>query len=170
MRADGRVVAWGFTARTNVPASATNAIAVAAGYTHALALRADGSVVGWGLNTGGALTIRASATNIVAIAAGYSHSAALRADGRVLLWGSGPTNAPPGLSDMTCFAVAADYNHTAVLVGDGTPQFVERLGSLVAYTNRAFTLNALAVGAPPLTYQWYFNGRQFPAPPIASCA
>ena len=39
--------------QTHVPAAATNVVAVAAGYYHNLALRADGTVVAWGKNTTG---------------------------------------------------------------------------------------------------------------------
>src|SRR5260221_4933466 len=46
------VVAWGSDAfgQIDVPLSATNAVSVACGYTHSLALRADGTVMGWGSN------------------------------------------------------------------------------------------------------------------------
>src|SRR4051812_21495190 len=46
----GTVVAWGGNQRgqTNVPAGLTNAIAVAGGTFHSIALRSDGTVVAWG--------------------------------------------------------------------------------------------------------------------------
>src|SRR6266571_839617 len=63
------VVAWGSDAfhQTEVPPSATNVVAVACGYAHSLALRADGTVVAWGSNYLGAATVPKSATNVVAI-------------------------------------------------------------------------------------------------------
>ena len=44
------VVAWGDNSNNElvVPADLTNAVAVAAGNFHSLALKADGTVVGWG--------------------------------------------------------------------------------------------------------------------------
>ena len=78
-------------------------IAIAAGQSHSLALKADGTVLAWGYNGYGQLgdgtsTTRSRVgavldtsynllTGIRAIAAGNSHSLALTADGRVLTWG-----------------------------------------------------------------------------------
>ena len=61
-----------------MPPDATNVVAVAAGWEHCLALRADGSVIAWGDNSYGQSAVPASATNVVAIAAGYYHNLALR--------------------------------------------------------------------------------------------
>src|SRR6267142_1634077 len=49
----GSVVAWGinFNGEVTRPATATNVVAVVAGYDHSLALRGDGTVVGWGNDT-----------------------------------------------------------------------------------------------------------------------
>jgi hypothetical protein len=87
---------------------------VVAGGRHALALQADGSVVAWGLATGGQLgdganrpagnqavlprlvvseTGGISLTGAVSIAAGYTHSQALLQDGRVVSWGHNFSNA-----------------------------------------------------------------------------
>jgi trimeric autotransporter adhesin len=85
-----------------IPTSATNVVAIAIGGVsldqgpacHNLALRADGTVIGWGQNSYGQTTAPASATNIVAIAAGGYHSLALRADGRILAWGAHSRCAP----------------------------------------------------------------------------
>jgi alpha-tubulin suppressor-like RCC1 family protein len=74
-------------------------IAVAAGGSHSLALKADGTVWAWGDNTHGQLgdgtnTTRylpvqvINLTNVTAIAAGQTHSLALKADGTVWSWGS----------------------------------------------------------------------------------
>src|SRR5262245_57546353 len=83
------VIAWGnnSSGQTNVPAAATNVIAVAGGQSHSMALRRDGSVIFWGapLITNGP----PAATNVIAIGAGAAHSVALRADGVVLAWGLG---------------------------------------------------------------------------------
>ena len=73
-------------------------LAIAAGGYHSLALKADGSVVGWGWNEYGQTNIPHSATSgVVAIAAGDLHNVVLRADGSVVGWGanfSGQTNIP----------------------------------------------------------------------------
>src|ERR1043165_6805060 len=63
------VVGWGSSGQqTNVPPSATNVMAIAAGATCSLALKSDGSVIAWG--QGGATNRPAGLSNVVAIAAG----------------------------------------------------------------------------------------------------
>ncbi len=47
----------------------TNAVAVAGGYGFSLALKSDGTVVGWGDNASGNINIPAGLSNVVAIAA-----------------------------------------------------------------------------------------------------
>ena len=73
-------------------------VAIAAGGNHDLALKADGTVWGWGYNSYGELgdnttKLRAAPVQalgldgVVSIAAGYTHSAAVRQDGTVWTWG-----------------------------------------------------------------------------------
>ncbi len=68
-----------------VPESNAGFIAVAAGIWHSLAIRADSSIVAWGMGSPycGLPSVNA---NFVAIAAGYEHSLALRADGSYAFW------------------------------------------------------------------------------------
>ena len=112
VRADGSVIAWGSNddgalgdGTTNpahgvipVPTLDSGFVAVAAGDNFSLALRADGTVVGWGANdrgqlgnggTGPALapTPVSGLTGVVAISAGIAHSLALRWDGSEYAWG-----------------------------------------------------------------------------------
>jgi alpha-tubulin suppressor-like RCC1 family protein len=94
---------------------------VAAGWYHSLALRADGTVVGWGLNYYGQVSIPASATNAMAIAAGALHSLALRSDGTVVGWGFNDYDQitiPAGATNVV--AIAAGYEHSLALRADGT--------------------------------------------------
>ena len=73
-------------------------VAIAAGDDYSLALKADGTVVGWGANNTGQTNIPAGLSNVVAIAAGCNHSLALKADGTVVGWGdngTGQTIIPP---------------------------------------------------------------------------
>jgi alpha-tubulin suppressor-like RCC1 family protein len=123
-----RVVAWG--AGTNntlytpnygqciVPADLTNAIAIAAGFVHSVALTADGKVITWySVDTNMPPT-----TNAVAIAAGYAaqHTLALQANGTVAVGG----NACCGLSVMPAnsndAAVAGGWEFSLALRTDGT--------------------------------------------------
>jgi len=52
-------------------------VALAAGYEHTLALRSDGTVIGWGDNHSGQSVPPPGLSNVVRIAAGYEHSLAL---------------------------------------------------------------------------------------------
>ena len=88
---------------------------------YSLALKADGTVVGWGDNSYGQTNIPAGLTNVVAIAAGDYHSLALKADGTVVGWGDnsyGQTNIPAGLTNVV--AIAAGGYHSLALKADGT--------------------------------------------------
>jgi formylglycine-generating enzyme required for sulfatase activity/alpha-tubulin suppressor-like RCC1 family protein len=94
------VAAWGGdpTGKQAVlPASLTNVVALAAGTFHSLALRADGTVVAWGLNDARQTNVPADLTGVIAIAAGRDYSLALKDDGTVAGWGLGSGGAwrPP---------------------------------------------------------------------------
>jgi alpha-tubulin suppressor-like RCC1 family protein len=96
-------------------------IALAAGHSHSLALRADGTVVGWGENSRGQTTIPATATNVVTLAGGFNHSLALKGDGTVIGWGGndyGQTTIPASATNVV--AIAADGLYGLALKGDGT--------------------------------------------------
>ena len=117
------VAAWGanWYGQTTVPAGLSNVVAVAAGASHSLALRADGTVAAWGDNSAGQTTVPVGLSNVVAVAAGGYHSLALRTDGTVAAWGyngSGQTTVPVGLSNVV--AVAAGGSHSLALRADGT--------------------------------------------------
>jgi hypothetical protein len=99
----------------------SNVVAIAAGGDHGLALKSDGTVVGWGRNDFGQASPPARLSNVVAIAAGGSHSLALRRDGTVVAWGdneSGQAIPPAGLSNVV--AIAAGGWHSLALRSDGT--------------------------------------------------
>ncbi len=101
-----------------VPKGLTNVIGIAAGGTHNLALRADGSVVEWGEDLD---SIPEEATNIVQVAAGEWHSLALRDDGRLFIWGDGWEQEDiPSAARSNVVAIAAGEFHSLVLKSDGT--------------------------------------------------
>lgn len=117
------VLVWGDNTFGQSAASelATNAIAVAAGAWHTLALRADGRVVAWGDNSSGQCGDGEPMTNALAIAAGGYHNLAIRRDGAVVAWGAndyGQASVPPGLGDV--IAVAAGTWHSVALRANGT--------------------------------------------------
>ncbi|NBP25488.1 MAG: hypothetical protein EBU81_13255, partial [Proteobacteria bacterium] len=95
-------------------------VGVAAGYGHTLALKRDGTVVGWGMNQG-ELNIPAGLTGVVKIDAGDHLSVALKSDGTVVAWGDnylGKNTVPAGLAGV--IDIAAGRNHVLALKSDGT--------------------------------------------------
>jgi hypothetical protein len=60
-----------------VPAGVSDAIAVAAGWAHSLALHRDGRVIAWGNNGSGQMSVPAGVSDAIAVAAGYAHSLAV---------------------------------------------------------------------------------------------
>src|SRR3989304_5154520 len=124
--------------------------AIAAGRSHALAVKSDGTVWAWGLNSKGQLgdgtTTRRNTpvkvnglTDVMAVAAGDSYSLALKADGSVWAWGlndggqlgyiivnnSGmPVDYSPFAAEVNYLvgvkAVAAGDSHSLALKSDGS--------------------------------------------------
>jgi alpha-tubulin suppressor-like RCC1 family protein len=119
------VAAWGYNGggQTNVPAGLSNLVLVAAGTSHALALKRDGTVVAWGKYEYGQNPVQqpAGLTNVVGVAAGNSFSLALKNNGTVVAWsdyGASATNLPAGLTNVV--AIAAGYNQAMALRADGS--------------------------------------------------
>ncbi|MBL9030963.1 MAG: hypothetical protein JNM80_04550 [Phycisphaerae bacterium] len=95
----GPIVGWGYNsdghAHPPVESQDYEYRAVAAGFEHSVAIRADGSLVAWGSNQFGQTTRPSilSTRNVGAISAGYYHSLAIihnpgqSDDGHVVAWG-----------------------------------------------------------------------------------
>lgn len=96
----------------------TNVATIAAGQTHSLALKKDGTLVSWGaLNNGSKVILPSNINKVVAIAAGYDGSLALNSDGTVSGWNM---RVPKGLSNITAIAVAkTPYSRGLALRKDG---------------------------------------------------
>jgi hypothetical protein len=117
------VIAWGdnSSGQTNAPLYLTNAVAVAGGAQHSLALKADGALVGWGDDSWGQISVPAAATNVTAIAAGYFHNLVLREDGTVFGWGrnqEGQVTIPDEVTNV--IRIAAGPHSSLALRADGT--------------------------------------------------
>lgn len=115
-------------------------VSVAAGGTHNLALRADGSVMAWGNDSLGQLgdgpgrsqdgnqatpveVTGLGPGGVIAAAAGHDQSLALRPDGTVLSWGAGLQHTPtevPGLGAGSGVVAVAAGGQNLALRSDGT--------------------------------------------------
>ncbi len=124
--ANGLVLAWGADdygpfGPSQVPITLNNVVGVAAGDIHAAALKADGTVVAWGVENYGATAVPAGLHDVVALAAGAYHTLALKADGRVVSWGNyfdQPPPVPPDLRDVV--QISARGSNNLALKSDGT--------------------------------------------------
>jgi Regulator of chromosome condensation (RCC1) repeat/F5/8 type C domain len=168
LKSDGTVVAWGNNQYGQVTGTAnsvypntsvanpvtflTGVTAIAVGGSHSLALKSDGTVVGWGNNQNGQVTGTANTISpytsvanpvtlvegVTAIAAGGAHSLALKSDRTVVGWGQnnfGQTTIPAGLSDV--IAIVAGGSHSLALKSDGT---------VVAWGNNNYGQRTVPVG------------------------
>jgi alpha-tubulin suppressor-like RCC1 family protein len=121
LTADGRVKAWpAGPAATAVPTDLGEVVALDSGHQFTLALLRNGSVVGWGDNSQGQISIPAGLGPVTAVSGGDLHSVALRTNGTVVAWGYnawGQTLAPAGLNRIT--AISAGGYHTLALREDG---------------------------------------------------
>ncbi len=159
LKSNGTVYAWGDDAdgqlgddpvllEQPVPvlvSGVNNVVAIAAGGSHSLALKSDGTVLAWGNDASGQLGNDAAfgnkrtaeavsdATGIVAVSAGASHSLALKSDGTLLSWGSdenGELGNDPALAKQPTpvvvrgssgiIAMAGGRGHSIALKSDGT--------------------------------------------------
>ncbi len=122
-------------------------IAIAAGFDHALALKADGTVWGWGNDDFGQIGNGTSGnrvspvpekaqylSGVTAIAAGHGNSLALKSDGTLWIWGSESPGDPrympsvgkaipvplTGLDSVTKIAASVGGSQSLALKSDGT--------------------------------------------------
>jgi alpha-tubulin suppressor-like RCC1 family protein len=69
------------------PQGVSNVVALAAGTSHTVALREDGTILCWGRSSNGQTNVPAGLSNVVSISAGLDHTVALKSDGTVAVWG-----------------------------------------------------------------------------------
>ena len=120
LNANGRVSTLGFDTdrRLNV-GEWRDIIAVSAGGSHTIGLRADGTVIA----VGGTSNFRGIDTwqDIIAVAAGFSHTVGLRVDGTVVATGDGNRNGQLDVDNWRdIVAISAGFMYTVGLRADGT--------------------------------------------------
>ena len=123
--AQSGVVTWGGPA-DGVPAlpPGLTYVQVAAGTSHSLACRSDGSIAAWGFNGDGQCNVPPlpSGLTYVEVAGGTGHTVARRSDGSVVAWGLnsfGQCNVPPLPSGLTYVEIASGYFHSVARRSDG---------------------------------------------------
>ena len=97
----------------------TDIIQVAAGYSHTVGLKNDGTTVAVGNNDYGQLNV-SGWTDIVQIAAGYGHTVGLKSDGTVVAVGDNAFGQRDVGGWTGIIQVAAGLRHTVGLKNDGT--------------------------------------------------
>lgn len=88
---------------------------------HCVALKADGTVVAWGVNSKGQTDVPENLSDAVAVSTAAEHCLALRRNGTVVAWGdnqSGQCNVPKGLDGV--IAIDAGTDHSLALRADGS--------------------------------------------------
>ncbi len=124
-----------------------------------------GAIVGWGEQV---VVPQSELTDLVAVAGGGWHSLGLKADGSIVAWGyngNGQCNVPA--PDSGFAAVAAGWVHSLglqVLL----PTITSQPESYTCCAGQAAFFTVVAVGTPPLTYQWRTGGQAIPGATAAT--
>ena len=105
----------------SIPPNLTNVIAISVGEDHALALKDDGTIVGWGNNRYNQITIPNNTLhNIVAISAGLNYSLALTNSGKVFGWGDNTYKRYSITSNpYDVITISAAYTNSAITLRNG---------------------------------------------------
>lgn len=168
LKQDGSMVDWGDAALYGNPLvrpELTNVTAIALGHTgtHGLALRADGTVVGWQGSCAAVdeWSVPAGLSNVVAISAGPLQCYAVGLDGIVVAWGwnnNGQTQVPPDLRGVTR-AVGGSSFAAAITPA---PRILDPPGYISADAGRDAEFNLRLLNQPNARIQWWLN--DFPIP------
>ena len=160
-----------------VPPGLTNAVAIAGGAGHSLALLEDGTVAVWGFNYYGQTNVPLGLDRITAIAAGEYFNLALRGDGTVIAWGeyyngSGivPMSVPDGITNVVAIAAGAGHGlalqsgGSVVAWGDdsfGQTDVPSSLSNAVAISAGPYSCLALQADGSVITWGQFYSGTNF---------
>ncbi len=119
---ESQIMAWGDDSggQIDVPTNLYDAVAVAGGEYHTVAIRHDGSLMAWGMDDVGQIDAPTNSLPFVAVAAGADHNLAIADDGSIVAWGlddSGQIDVPNTVSSV--LSVAAGDSHSLALLSSG---------------------------------------------------
>ena len=160
LKADGSVVAWGqnfYGQTTGTPTKGlpyraiadpvtltgqilTGVTAIAAGTSHTVALKSDGTVVVWGSNDSGQTTVPSGLSGVTAIAAGGQHTVALIGTGLAMPVSLSSRRSSSGLilswpGDLVGFTLQSASSLTPPVVWVDAPNVAAGLGAQFTLTN-----------------------------------
>jgi len=172
------VMAWGDNSggQTNAPGNLLDAVAVAGGDYHSLALRHDGTLLAWGYNGDGQTAVPTNALRFIAIASGASHNLAIKENGGTVAWGRndyGQTTIPSTAANNVLTVAAGDAHSLALLdsgavVAWGDNSFGQTLvppGLSGISAIAAGRVDSLALRTNGTVIGWGFNGYGQTTPP-----
>ena len=168
-------MAWGYngSGQITVPVlpAGLSYTQVAAGWTHTVALRSDGSALAWGDNLYGQTTVPGlpAGLSYTQVSAGQYHSVALRSDGSVVAWGRNNFGqiVVPGLpAGQSYTQVSAGQQHTVALLALPNAFMVAAVGASPVGVPITY---ALSTQNPPAPFAIYLLDVSFAgsAPGIA---
>jgi hypothetical protein len=133
----GPLGAWGWDIHEQTRVPADRYAGFSAGVWHSLAIKTDGSLVGWGRNDSNQVDVP-DGNGFVAVAAGDGHSLALRTDGSIEGWGRDDYGqaSPPDGNDYV--AIGAGMIFSLALKADGSGSFGRLESRISAEVRRYF--------------------------------
>jgi trimeric autotransporter adhesin len=191
LRKDGTVVGWGYNKAgqaVGAPEAQRNFVgglvringkpleritAIAAGSAYSLALRDDGTVVGWGDEEQGSMRVPEGLTDVIAIASASHQNMAVKRDGTLVGWGSTwEDTGPKGLTNVIAVSAYPELQiHNLALRADGTllrwrnPDVPAGLSNVVAVA--AGSVHCLALTSEGRVIGWGGNSRGEATPPAS---
>lgn len=114
------------------PEATSDVIKISSGHGFNIALKSNGTVIGWGLNNQGQISIPTGLANVIDIAAGSHHCLALKSDGTLVIWGRYETG-PLTYAVPTIPAHVSNAKITAISCGIGFCLALTDKGQVLAW-------------------------------------
>ena len=115
----------------------------------------------WGDSSSGQCDVPAGLANVTNLVAGGLHNLALTASGQLVAWGannSGQCSLPLGINSVVGLGAGDWFSAVVVDLDQAPPIIVTQPSSIAAYVGDDVSFQTVAVGAAPLSYQWFYGG------------